>query len=46
VISPCERREKDKEENGEKIMLNVKELLIPYVHKLKKGPLKTDREIM
>ena len=34
-----ERREIDKEENSEKILLNVKELLIPYVNKLKNGPL-------
>ncbi len=34
-----ERRDKDKEESGEKILLNVKELLIPYINKLKNGPL-------
>jgi len=34
-----ERRDKDKEENGEKVLLNVKELLIPYINKLKRGPL-------
>lgn len=34
-----DRREKDKEENGEKILLNVKELLLPYISKLKIGPL-------
>ena len=34
-----DRREKDKEENGEKILLNVKELLIPYIKKLKNGPI-------
>ncbi len=34
-----EKREKDKEENGEKILLNVKELLLPYVNKLKNSNL-------
>lgn len=34
-----ERREKDKDDLGEKVLLNVKELLIPYVSKLKNGPL-------
>jgi len=34
-----EKREKDKENDGEKILLNVKELLIPYLIKLKRGPL-------
>lgn len=34
-----DKREKDKEEGGEQIMLNVKEFLIPYVLELKKGPL-------
>jgi PAS domain S-box-containing protein len=39
-----DRREKDKEENGEKILLNVKELLIPYVNKLKNGPLNENQK--
>lgn len=39
-----ERREKDKEENGEKILLNVKELLIPYITKLKNGPLNENQK--
>ena len=34
-----ENREKDKKENEEKILLNVKELLIPYLYKLKNCPL-------
>ena len=34
-----ERRDKDKEESEEKILMNVKELLFPYITKLKKGPL-------
>ncbi|MGD9158390.1 MAG: PAS domain S-box protein [Desulfobacteraceae bacterium] len=34
-----EKRNKDKEEDGEKILLNVKELLIPNIQKLKVGPL-------
>ncbi len=34
-----ERREKDKEIIGENIILNVKELMIPYILRLKKGPL-------
>lgn len=34
-----EKRDRDKEENGEKVLLNVKELLLPYVDKLKKGTL-------
>ncbi|MFC1838624.1 PAS domain S-box protein [Thermodesulfobacteriota bacterium] len=34
-----EKRDRDKEENGEKVLLNVKELLVPYVKKLKNGPL-------
>ncbi|MGD9160996.1 MAG: PAS domain S-box protein [Desulfobacteraceae bacterium] len=34
-----ENREIEKEENGEKILLNVKEFLIPYIEKLKNGPL-------
>lgn len=34
-----ERREKDKEIIGENVLLNVKELMMPYVVKLKKGPL-------
>ncbi len=38
-----ERRDKDKEENGDKILLNVKEFLLPYITKLKKGPL-TDNQ--
>ena len=38
-----DRREKDKEEDGEKILLNVKEFLIPYVNELKNGPL-TERQ--
>jgi PAS domain S-box-containing protein len=38
-----DKREKDKEENGEQILLNVKEFLIPYVIELKNGPL-TDRQ--
>lgn len=38
-----EKRDRDKEENGEKVLLNVKELLIPYVNKLKNGPL-TERQ--
>ena len=39
-----DRREKDKEENGEKILLNVKELLIPYINKLKNGPLNENQK--
>ena len=31
-----ERREKDKEDIGQNILLNVKELLLPYIKKLKK----------
>ena len=34
-----ERREKDKEDIGQNILLNVKELMIPYIIKLKKGTL-------
>ncbi len=34
-----EKRDRDNEENGEKVLFNVKELLIPYVSKLKNGPL-------
>jgi len=34
-----ERREKDKEAIGERVLLNVKELLIPHINKLKRGPL-------
>ncbi len=34
-----ERRGRDREENEEKIVMNVKEFLLPYVIKLKKGPL-------
>ncbi|MBN2417916.1 MAG: PAS domain S-box protein [Deltaproteobacteria bacterium] len=39
-----DRREKDKEENGEKILLNVKELLIPYINRLKSGPLNENQK--
>ncbi|MFO7569266.1 MAG: PAS domain S-box protein [Smithellaceae bacterium] len=39
-----DKREKDKEENGEQILLNVKEFLIPYVMEFKKGPL-TERQV-
>jgi PAS domain S-box-containing protein len=38
-----ERREKDKEDIGQKVILNVKELMVPYILKLKKGPL-TERQ--
>jgi len=38
-----EKREIDKQENGERILLNVKELLVPYVNKLRNGPL-TDNQ--
>jgi PAS domain S-box-containing protein len=38
-----ERREKDKEDIGQNVILNVKELMIPYIMKLKKGPL-TERQ--
>ncbi len=34
-----ERREKDKEDIGQNILLNVKELMLPYIIKLKKGTL-------
>ncbi len=34
-----EKRDRDREENGKKVVLNVKELLVPYIEKLKKGPL-------
>ena len=34
-----ERREKDKEDIGQNVMLNVKELMLPYINKLKKGTL-------
>ncbi|NLA74343.1 MAG: PAS domain S-box protein [Deltaproteobacteria bacterium] len=34
-----DRREKDKEEASEKILLNVKELVIPYISRLKSSPL-------
>ncbi|MBN2420525.1 MAG: PAS domain S-box protein, partial [Deltaproteobacteria bacterium] len=34
-----ERREKDKEDIGQNILLNVKELMLPYITKLKKGNL-------
>lgn len=39
-----ERREKDKVENGEKILLNVKELMIPYIIRLKNGPLSENQK--
>jgi PAS domain S-box-containing protein len=39
-----ERREKDKEENNEKILLNVKELLVPYINRLKSGPLNDNQK--
>ncbi len=39
-----DRREKDKEENGEKILLNVKELLLPYISKLKVGHLNENQK--
>ena len=39
-----ERRDKDKEELGEKVLLNAKELLIPYINKLKKGALTESQE--
>ncbi|MBN1833156.1 MAG: PAS domain S-box protein [Deltaproteobacteria bacterium] len=38
-----EKREIDKQEDGERILLNVKELLLPYVNELKQGPL-TDNQ--
>jgi len=38
-----ERRDKDKEDIGQNIILNVKELIVPYIMKLKKGPL-TERQ--
>jgi C4-dicarboxylate-specific signal transduction histidine kinase len=34
-----ENREKDKKQNEDKILLNVKELLIPYLYKLKNSSL-------
>jgi PAS domain S-box-containing protein len=34
-----DRREKDRDDLGENILLNVKELLLPYVNKLKNTPL-------
>lgn len=34
-----DRREKDRDDLGENILLNVKELLLPYVNRLKKSPL-------
>ncbi len=34
-----ERRNRDRQETEEKILLNVKELLIPYIDRLRKGPL-------
>ena len=41
-----DKREKDKEESGEQILLNVKEFLIPYLMELKNGPLTERREII
>ncbi len=38
-----DKRQKDKEESGEQILLNVKEFLIPYAVELKNGPL-TERQ--
>ncbi len=38
-----ERREKDKEDIGQNVILNVKELMVPYIMKLKNGPL-TERQ--
>ena len=34
-----ERREKDKDDIGQNILLNVKELMLPYILKLKNGNL-------
>ncbi|NLD37536.1 MAG: PAS domain S-box protein [Desulfatiglans sp.] len=39
-----DRREKDKEETSEKILLNVKELVIPYINRLKSGPLNDNQK--
>ncbi|NLD35666.1 MAG: PAS domain S-box protein [Desulfatiglans sp.] len=38
-----ERRDKDKEDIGQNVILNVKELMVPYITKLKKGTL-TERQ--
>lgn len=37
------QREKDKQELGENVLSNVKELVAPYLEKLKKGRLNTDQ---
>ncbi len=39
-----DRREKDKEETSEKILLNVKELVLPYIKRLKAGPLNENQK--
>jgi PAS domain S-box-containing protein len=38
-----ERREKDKDDIGQNVLLNVKELMLPYIRKLKNGNL-TERQ--
>lgn len=39
-----DRREKDKEETSEKILLNVKELVVPYINRLKSGSLNDNQK--
>ncbi len=41
-----EKRDEDKKELGEKVLLNVRELILPYIEKLKKDPAPPERKTL